>query len=188
MNYLARAVIQDDDTNSNSDGDSDSSDSSDESMSDGDSDDDTEMDWVKEKVEAEHRENENRKRSRDASGENGHQHPDVRKRAELPQFASSVDGWKSWFGETILLSAGYDGRVVEWDLNTLSQKVLGCCENGFRSYHFLCQTFELSHGGAIWSMAVTTPIVPRPRIALGCEDGSVRYITQQIENRSASNA
>lgn len=61
-----------------------------------------------------------------------------------------------------LLSAGLDGQITEWDLNTLRAR--GATD---------------SHGGSVWALAAE-PLVrlDRPqRVAAACDDGCVRVLT-----------
>lgn len=61
-----------------------------------------------------------------------------------------------------LLSAGLDGQITEWDLNTLRAR--GATD---------------SHGGSVWALAAE-PLVRRDRpqrVAAACDDGCVRVLT-----------
>jgi U3 small nucleolar RNA-associated protein 4 len=61
-----------------------------------------------------------------------------------------------------LLSAGLDGQITEWDLNTLRAR--GATD---------------SHGGSVWALAAE-PFVRRDRpqrVAAACDDGCVRVLT-----------
>ena len=61
-----------------------------------------------------------------------------------------------------LLSAGLDGQITEWDLNTLRAR--GATD---------------SHGGSVWALAAETSVKrDRPqRVAAACDDGCVRVLT-----------
>ena len=61
----------------------------------------------------------------------------------------------------VLLSAGLDGQITEWDLNTLRPR-----------------SVTDSHGGSVWCLCAEPK--PKPgqpqRVAVACDDGAVRFI------------
>ena len=79
--------------------------------------------------------------------------------------ADDADGGSGGGAESAacrLLSAGLDGQITEWDLNTLRPR--GATD---------------SHGGSVWAMSSEpSPRRGAPqRVAVACDDGCVRLLT-----------